>query len=94
MLSDQLVDCQDPDCCEDTACNFTAVSLLSPIPRDQTSYLYCEGSYDPKNIIKSNRNFDYKKSFFDRVKFFVEGSKVQRDAFVSSFNAKFVLEIQ
>ncbi len=74
LVSDGLLDCQDPDCCMSIVCKDSVHCLASP---------------DPMEILLRKQPPSTTASFYDRMRFLVEDNSVQSYATLSSFNQRY-----
>jgi len=75
FLADGLVDCEDPECCANTACSGSLLCVTSPKPID---------------ILLRKQPPAVTASFFERIKFLIEEGSLQNYAKHENFNERSV----
>ncbi len=75
VVSDDLIDCQDPDCCVNNHCMSASLCQTVPDPRELLLHLQDEGK--PMTL-----------SFYDQVKFLIGVGSVQKGVTLGTIDEK------
>lgn len=74
--ADGLVDCEDPECCLNSACRLSQLCVSAPKPID---------------ILLRKQPPAITASFFERMKFIIDEGSLQNYARLETFNERYVV---
>ena len=78
IISDGLTDCEDPECCDNTACKNS--QLCTTVAR-------------PIDILLQRQPPSSTASFFQKMRFIIEEGSLQRYAKNTAFNERYTIPI-